>query len=452
MAKARHRVGQRAQVRVLINLMVQLVFLSGQSIKFHLQFSATAFVFGQRNNRAQISFRPTLLLRGQTLPCSAEGLSPRLQVLRQPMFAMGAHQGKRKYLRMHQDFTQILPDQFIELPGRNKAGRAFLVATGLDGVGFAPTDRVAIFGGARSPDTSQLAYATAHQAPQQIIMRGIVASGELLILRQLPMSPAGGGGGPVRGLDRVELFLSHDRRDRRHEQPLLAWQHHMTPGFTPHGLQGRPSPPRGHRSRPTGIDLTRIGWIHQNIAQRRLIPAGFAARRRHLQLLQVLGQAQQTTAFLGVPSIHLAYPDRLGLFNMDPVRVARMFRINPVAKRHMRPGQPLTGAKFALAAQAHPFGNQGALIFGDGPANLQQQLIMGILTHGPIQKFHEATGRLKFVQQQHLMHIVARQPIRRRQQDLHDFAPADGFPQTIQPGPVQLGPAVPVIAKNVRLV
>ena len=81
------------------------------------------------------------------------------------------------------------------------------------------------------------------------------------------------------------------------------------------------------------------------------------------------------------------------------------------------PRQQHAGTIFAQATTAHAFGNQSALIFSNCAANLQQQLIMGILAHRPIKKFNLTIMSLKFLDQQHLMHIVARQAIGRGQQD-----------------------------------
>jgi hypothetical protein len=40
-----------------------------------------------------------------------------------------------------------------------------------------------------------------------------------------------------------------------------------------------------------------------------------------------------------------------------------------------------------LSSAPHPLGDEDALIFRDGATNLQQQLVMRIVTHWTIQKF-----------------------------------------------------------------
>jgi hypothetical protein len=91
LAKVGHRAGQGCQVRMLIDLMFKLVFLSAQRVEFSLQFNAATFIFGQSNHGPQIGFGPAFQLSRETLPCLAERLPPGLQILRQPVPTMSAH-------------------------------------------------------------------------------------------------------------------------------------------------------------------------------------------------------------------------------------------------------------------------------------------------------------------------------------------------------------------------
>jgi hypothetical protein len=73
---------------------------------------------------------------------------------------------------------------------------------------------------------------------------------------------------------------------------------------------------------------------------------------------------------------------------------------------------------------------------------------MGIITHGPLQKVHVAPMLREFFQEQHLMHIIAGEAVWRR--DEYPFECGEGrvIAEPIQPGAVQLGPAIAVIAGN----
>lgn len=50
------------------------------------------------------------------------------------------------------------------------------------------------------------------------------------------------------------------------------------------------------------------------------------------------------------------------------------------------PRKKLATAQFGLAPSAHALGNQGPLVLGYGGADLSQELIMWIITHGPLDK------------------------------------------------------------------
>jgi hypothetical protein len=49
-----------------------------------------------------------------------------------------------------------------------------------------------------------------------------------------------------------------------------------------------------------------------------------------------------------------------------------------------------------LPPSAHPIRNQGSLVLGDGPSDLQKQLIMRILTHRTVDKLDPTARSLQF--------------------------------------------------------
>jgi len=59
-----------------------------------------------------------------------------------------------------------------------------------------------------------------------------------------------------------------------------------------------------------------------------------------------------------------------------------------------------------LATTPHPFGNQTALVLRNGTTNLQEKLIVGVITHRAIQKFNATAAALQLIDQQHLMHVL----------------------------------------------
>lgn len=83
-------------------------------------------------------------------------------------------------------------------------------------------------------------------------------------------------------------------------------------------------------------------------------------------------------------------------------------------------------------------------------ADLQQQLVVRILAHRPVQKLDLAALLLELFEQHHLMDVIARQTVGGRQHQPVDKTLPDSVPQPIQAGAVQPCAAVAVIAENQR--
>jgi len=99
-----------------------------------------------------------------------------------------------------------------------------------------------------------------------------------------------------------------------------------------------------------------------------------------------------------------------------------------------------------LAAAAHPVGNEGPFICSHSTADLEQQLIMGVVTHWTLQKLHLAAVLGQFFEEYHLMDIVTRSPIRGGEQKPRDRAEGSAIASPIQPRPVELCAAVAIIS------
>ena len=115
------------------------------------------------------------------------------------------------------------------------------------------------------------------------------------------------------------------------------------------------------------------------------------------------------------------------------------------------PGQQLPTAPRRLAATSHPVGDQGAFILGHGTPDLEQELIVRVLTHRPVQALDLTAPLGEFVNEEHLMHIVAGPPIGGREQDPCKGGQGGAIPQPIQAGPIQLGPTITIVAVDMFL-
>jgi hypothetical protein len=72
-----------------------------------------------------------------------------------------------------------------------------------------------------------------------------------------------------------------------------------------------------------------------------------------------------------------------------------------------------------------------------------------VLAHWPIQELDLASGGRDLLQQQHLMHVVAGEPVGGGDQDTIQFAQRHPIPQPLQARSLQTGAAVAVIAEDV---
>jgi hypothetical protein len=104
-----------------------------------------------------------------------------------------------------------------------------------------------------------------------------------------------------------------------------------------------------------------------------------------------------------------------------------------------------------LAAPSHPVGDQGAFVLGHRPPDLEQELIVRILTHGSVQELNRTAALGEFLDEEYLMHIVASQAIRSRHQDQLKGGQGGAIPQPIQAGTIEPGPTIAVIAVDVFL-
>jgi hypothetical protein len=79
--------------------------------------------------------------------------------------------------------------------------------------------------------------------------------------------------------------------------------------------------------------------------------------------------------------------------------------VGRAAQRAHRPG-----ARGVPTAAAATLENLGALVLGDHPLYLQQQVVLRRSPNGPIQKHQFGSGPAKLLDQQNLIGVAARQP------------------------------------------
>jgi hypothetical protein len=337
---------------------------------------------------------------------------------------------------VHQELTQIFPDQFIQSVGRDVTGVTPFVKMRINHIHFPLADIIIITGMQCTAAAAELANATAYQGSQQILMGGVVAAGELLVVRHL-------------GLDLLKLLRLNDGRNDCDRDPFFFWGLATTLSRLTNRVCSRTTQMRLDHMRPARIYMAGVHWIGQNAAHGGRIPVFPSVGRRDPHFMQVLNQTIQACVFLEIKSEHLA-DNRCSCFIEGQLGgVPGMIRIHLVSIGRHCPGQQDPSLVFSLTTTSHPIGNQGTLIFCNGSPNLQEQLVVWILADWMVQKFDPTTTFLPFFQQQHLVNIVPCQTIWGSDHNAVYFPCNHPVSQAVQGCPVQTCTADPIISKNV---
>jgi hypothetical protein len=143
--------------------------LAGQHILLvPSQFIALVLERCKVENSGQIRLQQARLLAAQPqADCPQTGLAT-TQFLGDPVASLSPLQLVGDDLRMLHHFAEIIPNERIQLIGRNESGRAMLLSIGGHRRQFAATNVILVLrlGRAGVADATQLASATADQAAQ----------------------------------------------------------------------------------------------------------------------------------------------------------------------------------------------------------------------------------------------------------------------------------------------
>src|SRR5262249_44915429 len=122
-----------------------------------------------------------------------------------------------------------------------------------------------------------------------------------------------------------------------------------------------------------------------------------------------------------------------------------------IAIRSVRPRQQLPSAQLGLTPTSHAISNERALVFSCGAANLHNQLFMRIVAGRSVDEHNADPMPLQFLQDDHLVHVVACQTVGSRNQDHIEGGPRGLVAQGVEAWPLELGSGVTVISENMLL-
>src|SRR5215216_17573 len=308
-------------------------------------------------------------------------------------------------LGLFEQARDLGPDELVELVGADRARSADAAA---DVAVVVRADAAvvvdpALAGARRGAVAGVAALATDKDALQQRRLLG-VAFGEVRVARQAVLRER-------------KLFFADERR-HRHERPVLGRQ--IAPDLSaaavtltpPAGDAGRPRRLAGHLRLAVG-GLPPVGGVAQHPPHRRAVPHRPAGARRHALLGQPAGDLRDRQAVLGVAAEDLAHDLRLGL--VDLIESVHVLGLLDVAVAVGGGGQHRLGALAGAMnlAAASPLADLRPLVLGDHPLELAQQLILRRPAALRLAREHDLhAGALELLQQQHLVGVAAREPIR----------------------------------------
>jgi hypothetical protein len=147
---------------------------------------------------------------------------------------------------------------------------------------------------------------------------------------------------------------------------------------------------------------------------------------------------------LEIPGEQLVDEGGRGWIEVQLSGITRMLGIESVAERSATPGQQLACSQTGETTAPHPVTDEGALILGDRSTNRQQQLVVWVLTHGPLEEFDTAAAPVQLLDEQDLVHRLAGESIRRGHHHAGELGQRRPVAQRVQtwsrPGRLRLAP------------
>jgi hypothetical protein len=239
--------------------------------------------------------------------------------------------------------------------------------------------------------------------------------------------------------------------DRWHgdRNPVRAWSLPLADPRVAHVFQGGPSPLRGDRLEAVTERRADVHLVLEDAADTRRNPHRPTLRAGNLRGAQAFEHHQQRRALLEVPGEDLLHDRRFARLEPHASGVSRSHGINAIPVRRSGPREQHARFEFRQATTSHAFADQTAFVLGDRASDLQQELIVRVVAHGALDEFHAATALLEFFDQQDLMHVLARQSIRRGDQHEVDFVQVDLIAQAIQSWAIEFRAAERVVTEDV---
>jgi hypothetical protein len=151
---------------------------------------------------------------------------------------------------------------------------------------------------------------------------------------------------------------------------------------------------------------------------------------------------------VGIPSKDLADHLSFRWIHTYTTRIARTFSIQNVAIECLGPGQKLPRTQLGQPSPTHAVSDKRTLVFRHSAPDLENKLVMWIITHRSIQKLDLAPLALQLLQNQGLVDILPSQTIGCSNQDQFKLSHSCPITEAVQARAAQLGATVSVVSEN----
>jgi hypothetical protein len=175
--------GEARDLRPSVHPSLQLPHLPVQGPLPLLQVAAPPPVLREAEHAVEVGRGEPLERLAQGRRATAQDLTARLQLLRQPMATMRPLERPPDRPRLGQQPAEVVPDHRLERLRRRVAGLALRVPAGVHRRKLAAAAVVAVAAPEVTPCAGQAALPAADEAAQQVGVRGVVPSRERPVLR-----------------------------------------------------------------------------------------------------------------------------------------------------------------------------------------------------------------------------------------------------------------------------
>src|SRR4051812_14442250 len=189
-----------------------------------------------------------------------------------------------------------------------------------------------------------------------------------------------------------------------------------------------------------------VGGVGQHAVDRGGVPAHRAPVCRAAGVLQAAADLAQAQPLQPDPGEDLPDRGRLLGDNLEAGHAATLI-LGDVAVAERRGGERAeqAGARRMAAPAPTAFQNLGALVLGDHPLDLQQQVVLGRAGDRAVEEDDLSAGAPELLHQQHLVGMAASQPVGGMDIETIDAAGRHGIAQPLQRRAQQAGAAVALV-------